>query len=111
MTLKTWRSRQGRAPRKGSTPTRLRDVLAGQAPEGGEGRVTALAPVAGRADRVLLSVDSQPLGILSDVEAYRRELVVGMRGGDRDRVAIVVICVACTLLRAGHKCRWGFTRS
>lgn len=78
MTSRTWRSRQGRSSPRGQAPTRLRDVLAGQAPEAGEGRVTALTAVAGRADRVLVSVDNRPLGILSDVEVYRRELVVGM---------------------------------
>ena len=77
MTSRTWTSRQGRSSRRPSAPSRLRDILAGDAPIEGEGRITAVAAIAGRSDRVLVSVDNRPLGVLSDLEAYRRELAVG----------------------------------
>src|SRR5579859_2317343 len=77
MTSRTWRSQPKRLSRKQSTPSRLRDVLAGQAPVSGEGRVTAVTAVAGRPDRVHISIDQRPIGIVSDVEAYQRELSVG----------------------------------
>lgn len=77
MTSRTWRRRQGRSPRSPSAPSRLRDVRAGDAPVAGEGRVTAVAAIAGRSDRVLISVDNRAVGVLSDLEAYRRQLAVG----------------------------------